>query len=167
MSVATKLVGVNERALRCLTSEFCLKGFPSSQSAREPFLLALQVTGCFWNQQSTPVMSNWCMRRSEGGNEAHIRRDAEFRVGERVPEGSLHRGFVRIVAVRVGGFDLQGNVFLLAQLDHGDVILPLTATINFNNKARAQGFSRKKKTCLLLQFEWKKAAVSRHVTIAI
>lgn len=71
-----------------------------------------------------------------GGNEAYVRRDTEFRVGERAREGSHHRGFVGVVAVQVGGFDLQGDVFLVAQLDHGDVVLPVTATINSKNKAR-------------------------------
>lgn len=106
-----------------------------------------------------------------GGNEAYVRRDTEFRVGEGAREGSHHRGFVGVVAVQVGGFDLQGDVFLAAQLDHGDVVLPVTATINSNNKARVRGFfttKKNKKTCMLLQFEWNEAFVFRcQVTVAI
>lgn len=96
-------------------------------------------------ESTTLVMSNWrlSMRRRKAGNEAHIRRDKEFRVGERAREGGHHRGFVGVVAVQVGDFDLQGDVFLVAQLDHGDVILPLTATINITNKACVHGFSQK------------------------
>lgn len=112
------------------------------------------------------------MRRSEGENEAHVGRDTEFRVGESAREGGRHRGFVRVVAVQVGDFDLQGDVFLVAQLDHGDVILPLTATTNLNSKERVRGFSRektkKKQTCFLLHFKWSEAlVVSCHVTVAI
>lgn len=109
------------------------------------------------------------MRRREGGNETHIRGNMEFGVGERAREGGHHRGFVRVVAVQVGGFDLQDDVFLVVQLDHGEVILPLTATINFNNKTKhvCTAF-HKKTTGLLLQFEWNEGFVfSSHVTVAM
>lgn len=105
-----------------------------------------------------------------GGKEAYIWRDTEFRVGQRAWEGSHYRGFVGVIAVQVGGFDLQGDVFLVAQLDHGDTVLPVTATINSNNKAHVGGFCTKKtpKTCMLLQFEWNEAFVFRcQVTVAI
>lgn len=105
-----------------------------------------------------------------GGKEAYVWRDTEFRVGERAREGSHHRGFVGVIAVQVGGFDLQGDVFLVAQLDHGDVVLPVTATINSNNKAHVRGFFTKKKTktCMFLQFEWNEAFVFRcQVTVAV
>lgn len=145
--VQTERVGVNGRALRGLTSEFRLKGFPSSQSTKEPFLLAVQVTGYFWNHKQTPVRTTWdtSRRKRQGGRRAHIRRDFKSGVGERLREEGHHGGFVRVVAIQIGGPDLQDEVLLVAQLDHGHVILSLTATMECNNKPRFSQELPKKK----------------------
>lgn len=54
-------------------------------------------------------------------------------VGEGAREGGYHRGFVGVVAVQVGDPDLQSDVLLVAQLDHGHVVLPRTGTMECNN----------------------------------
>lgn len=77
--------------------------------------------------------------------EAHIRRDADRRVGEGAREVGHHRCLVRVVAVHVGDFHFQGDVLLVAQLDHRHVILPETETIKFNCK-NCKCLKKKKKS---------------------
>lgn len=57
--------------------------------------------------------------------EAHIGRNTKSRVGKRFGEGGQHGGFIRIISIQIGDFNLQCDVLLVAQRDQRQTILPL------------------------------------------